>query len=81
MVQTRQKVFLIVPKCPKLSQVVTKCPKMPTSDASLSERTCLPLEGKIPWAAESLKALFVVIEKLRETRNSTIEGPSGLDSR
>ena len=30
MVQTRQKVFRIVPKCPK----------MPTLDASLSERTC-----------------------------------------
>ena len=38
MVQTRQKVFRIVPK---MSQVVPKFPKIPTSDASLSERTCL----------------------------------------
>ena len=28
MLQTRQKVFRIVPKCPKLSQNVPKCPKM-----------------------------------------------------
>ena len=29
-----------VAKCPTMSQVVQKCPKMPTPDASLSERTC-----------------------------------------
>ena len=32
-----------LPNCPKMSQNVPKCLKMPTSDASLSERTCLSI--------------------------------------
>ena len=45
MLQTRQKVFPIVPKCLKMS----------TSDASLSERTCLSASG---WGLSTIEALW-----------------------
>ena len=40
MLQTRQGVFRIVPKFPKMPRNVPKRPKMSTSDTSLSEWSC-----------------------------------------